>query len=116
LTTSAIEVGDKVHIITRRRFDGDVRRHFAGEIVGITGDLCRVGGYAFVYNVDRNQYLKRPDKRVRVLSFANEGHVVNVLPRETVISSLEYRYKDDRLVVADGGAVNLDINELGYSA
>jgi hypothetical protein len=40
----AIEIGDKVHIITRRRFESDMRRHFVGEVIGISGELCRLRG------------------------------------------------------------------------
>ena len=32
-----LQSGEKVHIVTRRMFDGDLRRHFAGEVKAVAG-------------------------------------------------------------------------------
>ncbi|MCX6373542.1 MAG: hypothetical protein NTX16_10790 [Actinobacteria bacterium] len=109
----AIEVGDKLHIITRRRFDSDVRRHFAGEVVGISGDLHSVQGYAYVFSQATNTYERRPELRTRLLSLGQEGFIVNKIPREVAMASLEYREVRNHLTVTDGGTLSLDINEFG---
>ena len=115
MSGSAINVGDKLHIITRRTFDGDNRRHFAGEVTAISGSLCQVRGYAFVFNAGINKYNKRPELRTRVFGIGQDGFIVNKIPRETLIASLEYRSVEKGLVVTDGGAFSLDINEFGAS-
>ena len=56
MSVQVLEVGDKLHIITRRRFEGDLLRHFAGEVTGISGDLQEVQGYTFVFNRGSNEY------------------------------------------------------------
>jgi hypothetical protein len=109
----AIEIGDKVHIITRRRFEDDVRRHFVGEVTGISGELQAVRGHAFVFAVGVNKYEKRPELRTRLFSLGQDGFIVNKLPRDVALAALEYRLDQKRLVITDGGGFSLDINEFG---
>lgn len=45
--------GEKVFIVTRRLFDGDLRRHFAGEVQEATDTVIRVRGFVFVYDEDK---------------------------------------------------------------
>ncbi len=112
---TVVVVGDKLHIITRRRFDTDVRRHFAGEITAIDGGLYRLEGYAFVFSQGANEYRKRPDLRTRIFSVGEDGFIVIVIPREVVIAELSYQTVNNRLVVTDGRDFLLDINEFGES-
>ena len=51
-----IETGDKLHIITRRLFPDDLRRHFVGEVTRAIGHLCHLQGYVFVFNSGTNEY------------------------------------------------------------
>lgn len=115
MSQSAIEVGDKLHIITRRRFESDVRRHFVGEVIGISGELHSVQGYAFVFTPGANEYKRRSESRTRLFSLGEEGLIVNKIPREIAIASLEYRSVEKRLVITDGKHFSLDINEFGGS-
>jgi hypothetical protein len=108
-----LEIGDKVHIITRRLFDGDIRRHFAGEVTGISGELQEVRGYTFVFNTGANEYKKRPELRTRLFSLGQADFIVNKIPREVAVKSLDYRFIDKRLVITDGHGFSLDINEFG---
>lgn len=114
MSESAIDLGDKLHIITRRRFEGDIRRHFVGEVIGISGELQSVRGYTFVFNTGTNDYKRERESRTRVLSVGHDGLIVNKLPPETVIESVEYRLQDKRLVVSDGKFA-LEIHEFGQS-
>jgi hypothetical protein len=109
-----VDKGDKLHIITRRNFEGDLRRHFVGEVEEASGALVRVAGYAFIYDPWTNEFLRKPERRVRILSLADAGLVVNVLPREAVIEKIRYRTTvENRLLVSDGVSFSLDINEFG---
>lgn len=116
MSNQVVAVGDKFHIITRRLFDGDIRRHFVGEVTCVSGDLCEVKGYVFVFNPGTNEYQRRPEFRTRVFSFGNAGFVVNKIPREVNLAALEYRIVGERLVVTDGSDFALDVNEFGSAA
>lgn len=112
MSNGTISVGDKLHIITRRVFDGDVRRHFAGEVRAV-GDLCDVEGYAFVFDTGANQYQKRTPARSRLFGLGHPGLIVNRIPRDVDLDELEYRQVDGHLMVTDGKGFSLDINEFG---
>ena len=109
-----IRAGEKVHILTRRLFTEDVRRHFVGEIKAVDGSLARVEGYVFVFDGARNDWVKRAEKRLRILSLADSGHIVKVIPPEVVLDELQYQVSSDkRLTITDGRDFSLDINEFG---
>ena len=107
--------GDKLHIITRRLFEEDLRRHFAGVVVGVSDGLFKIRGYTFVFNVGSGEYRKRTDARTRVLSLADSGFIVTKIPDEVEMEALEYKISGDRLVVTDSMGFSLDINEFGPS-
>jgi hypothetical protein len=112
---SAIAVGDKLHVITRRRFESEERHHFVGEVTAVSDELCRVRGYAFVFDPGTHAYTRCPEVRTRLFSLGQEGFIVNAIPRTLDIASLEYRTVEERLVVTDGGKFSLDINEFAGS-
>lgn len=114
MSDHVVKVGDKLHIITRRVFEEDVRRHFAGEVTAASDELFEIQGFTFVFHGGTNEYRKRPELRTRIFSLADSGHIVNRIPREVDIGSLEYRVIERRLVVTDMQAFELDINEFGF--
>ena len=116
MSEQVIEVGEKMHIITRRLFEGDARRHFVGEVTRVSGELQEVRGYTFVFNRGTNEFKKRPDLRTRVFSLGQAHYIVNKIPREVALELLEYRLIDKRLVVTDSRDFVLDINEFGHLA
>jgi hypothetical protein len=113
---SVLNMGDKVHIITRRLFPDDIRRHFAGEVLEASGDQVRVEGYVFVYNQATNEYERRPDKRIRIFSLSGAGVIVIVLPKTVDLDALHYVFVNQRLKCTDGKEFSMDINEFGANA
>lgn len=108
--------GDKLHIITRRLFPEDLRRHFAGEVIRAAGELCEVKGYAFVFYSGSNEYQRRPQVWVRIFSIGDALNIVNKLPGDVDLHALEYRVVNGRLVVTDSKGFSLDINEFSANA
>ena len=107
-----LEKGEKIHVITRRFFEGDLRWHFIGEIIEVSGALARVEGYVFVFDAGKNQYVQRPDKRSRILGLADSGLIINVLPENADLERTRYAHSQKNiLVVTDGTTFTLDINE-----
>ena len=112
-SASAVSPGEKVHVITRRLFEGDVRRHFVGECTKVTENAIRVEGYAFIFDSAKNVYERRPEKRTRVFSLSDGDLIITVLPPDVSVDSVKYGRAKDRLVITDGKTVLLDINEFG---
>jgi hypothetical protein len=107
-----LKEGEQLHVMTRRLFEGDLRRHFVGRVTSVSGVTARLSAYAFVFDATRNHYDRRPELRERVIGLADAGLVINVMPSEVALDRLEYRLDDHRhLVVTDGSAFSLNINE-----
>ena len=111
-----LELGEKIHVIIRRNFEGDLRRHFIGEVIAASGILVRLAGYAFVLDSTTGKYIRCPEKRIRIISLAESGYVINVLPANAEIQNAQYtKTQENRLVVSDGKTFSLDINEFGVA-
>lgn len=107
-----IDKGEKIHVIMRRNFEGQVQRHFAGEVVAVEGAVARVQGIVFIYDEMKAQYVKKTKKRTTILSLAESGYIVNVLPQSVDIDSLKYQTVDRTyLAVVDDKGFELEINE-----
>jgi hypothetical protein len=106
--------GEKIHLISRRGFDQDLRRHFAGEVVECTDTAMRVEGYVFILDPATNDFVRRPERRTRIVSLTDANNLINIIPGNVDLESLVYRTSaKGRLVITDGDSFELDINEFG---
>jgi len=111
-----LEPGEKVHVIVRRNFETDLRRHFIGEVVAAAECAVTVKGRVVVYDPVKCRYEVAPDTRVRILSLTDAGNIINIIPRATKIENVKYVLSaDKRLIVTDGESLTLDVNEFGVS-
>ena len=98
-----IAPGDKVHIITRKLIESDLRRHFAGVVEEVSAAIARIRGYAFVYDEWSQEFLRGPGERTRVFSLLDAGYIINIIPITTDIDELKYKTSEDgRRVITDG--------------
>jgi hypothetical protein len=77
-----LQTGEKLHVVTRRLFESDLKRHFAGEVVAISENLARLSGYAFIFDAWANMYVKRPERRERIIPLTDSGLILTVIPEE----------------------------------
>ena len=108
-----VEIGEKIYIMTQRRFEQDIRRHFVGTVLTSDGSVVRKEGYTFVFDSNKDNYDKRPEKRTRIFDLSDSGYIVNIIPKETVLEKVIYKLSDRRLVVTDEKTFSLDVNEFG---
>jgi len=106
-----LDVGEKVHIIERRYFAEDVRRHFVGEIIKSSDNAIRVKGYVWVFDIMRG-FIRRSEARERVL-YPSDRSTINIVPKEVDLGEVKYVVSSEGLVVTDGKKFRLDINEFG---
>jgi hypothetical protein len=110
--TTIVEPGEKIHIITRRLFDEDIRRHFAGLIEKVSSTVIQVRGYAYVYDEWANQFKILSDERVRLFSLTDAGLIINILPRDVEVADLKYTLTaDGQRILSDGKDFSLDVSE-----
>lgn len=107
------EIGDSVRVVPRRLFERDIRRRFVGDVAMGSGDIEELRGYTFVFQAGMNEFLRLPELQTRLLSRREAGHIVNKTPRRVEVDSLFYQVIERRLVVTDGQAFSLPINEFG---
>ena len=71
-------------------------------------------GYVFVLDLNQNQYIRRPEKRIRLFGLADSGHIINVLTPNADLASAKYIISQDKvLVITDEKTFSLEINEFG---
>ena len=108
-----IDVGEKVHIVHRAAFAGDVRRHFVGTVERSENGLIRVRGYLFAIDSKKNQFVKREQLRTRVVSLGSDGVIANILPAHVEVERISYQYRiGGDVLVTDGSEWHLDITHL----
>ena len=108
-----IENSEKVHVVVRRTFETDLRRHFIGEIKVAKDSIARIEGYFMVLDKSKNTFIKKPSLRVTIMDLSSSGYWVNIIPKE-VKPDLEYVYdRNNKLTLTDGKSFVLDINEFG---
>jgi hypothetical protein len=110
-----ISKGEKVHVIRRRNFADDFRRHFIGEVRECDGWVARVSGYVFIFDQVKGFYHKIGQKRTTIMDLSDSGFIVNIIPPETNVEHIAYKESDEqKLVVTDNKTFSLDINEFGF--
>jgi hypothetical protein len=109
-----VSQGEKFHVVMRRAYEGQVRRHFIGQADAVTDAVVRATGYVFIYEDIDAQYIKKETPRTTILDLAESGYIVNFIPQSVNIDDLRYEIVDQKfLVVTDGKGFILDINEFG---
>lgn len=105
--------GEKLHIIIRRKFEEDIRRHFTGIIADSEGAVIRAEGYTFIFNRAKNRFIKKPEKRFGIFDLSSDGYLVNILPSTVLLENLVYQTTEEGyLMFTDNKEFSLDINEL----
>ena len=106
--------GEKLHVMYRSFYEKSARRHFVGEVIEVLGAICRLEGYAFIFDDRKGEFSRKPEKRITIINVAESGYVSNVISPNVVISDVRYRYiQDVGLVATDGKEFTLNINEFG---
>ena len=106
-----LERGDRLHIIERRYFSDDLRRHFVGEILDCTEWVVRLKGYAWVFDAMTGQFVRKPERRERIISLLDRL-TINMIPPQVDLDAVKYVTDPHRgLVVTDEKSFFLEITE-----
>ncbi len=108
-----LEQGEKVHIVERRYFTDDVRRHLVGEVIKCTEQAIRLEGYVWVFDIGNGRFVRKPERRERIVCLGDRL-TINVLPLEVDLETVKYVADPQRgLVVTDERSFSLEITEFG---
>jgi hypothetical protein len=112
-TAAMLKPGERIHVIHRRYFDKDIRRHFVAEVDEYEDGIIRASGYVFA--VDENQghnFVRRPEKRTRLISIHDGSLLVNIIPLNVKLEAVVYERHAGGLRVTDGEWA-MEIKEFG---
>ena len=106
-----LKTSEKVHVIERRLFQEDVRRHFIGEVIECSEFAVRIKGFTWVFDLTRG-FQKRPDPRERIF-FLGDRLTLNVLPQTADLNAVTYESNPEKgsLLVTDKKTFSLEISE-----
>jgi hypothetical protein len=102
---------EKVHVIHRRHFEKDLHRHFVGVVDWYEAGVARVTGNVFCVNGARFKFVRRPEKRTRLISVISGDLLVNVLPDSVDLDKVAYFQEAKSVRVTDGSDWFLDLSE-----
>lgn len=108
-----LDIGEVVHVIERRSFLEDLRRHFVGVIERADAMGFRASGYTFIFDSNSDTYVRSPERRTRVFPMGSPGLIINVAPEGTNIEKVRYVDVNRLLTVTDHGVFSLTVNEFG---
>ena len=112
-----VQPGEKLHIAYRTLHEKSVRRHVVRQVMASEGAVCRLEGYAFIYDSGDNMFTRKKELRTTIVDLAESGYIVNVIPNDVNLADIMYKYESGYGVVAtDGKQFRLDINEFGSKA
>ena len=108
-----LEKGEKVHIIERRYFAEDVKRHFCGEVIEFSEGLLRAIGNIWVLDNRINKFIKRDTMRERIFCLGDRL-TINILPKNIDSDRIQYVYDEEKgLLLTDDATFAININEFG---
>ena len=105
-----IEPGEKIHLVERRFFSEDMHRHFIGEVRAVTDNALRITGFVWVYNSQKNVFVRRPEKRERLLPLGDRL-IINILPKDVAVDDVIYDEDLAGMFITDGKKFRLDLSE-----
>ena len=107
-----INEGEKFHVAMRRMYEGQLQRHFAGQVEKASGAIVRAVGYFFIYDESKAQYIKKKIQRITILNLAESGYIVSLIPSSVELDDLRYETVErSYLALTDGKDFRIDINE-----
>jgi hypothetical protein len=109
-----LQQGEKIHVIHRRHFEKDHHRHFVGMVDAYDAGVARVSGHVYTVDPVKLVYVKRQDRRTRIISLISGDLLVNILPASVDLENITYKHEKNAVRVTDGSDWHLDISEFTW--
>ncbi len=109
-----LKKGEKIHVIHRRNFESEARRHFVGVVDFYENGVARVTGNVFAVDRSKYAFVRRPESRTRIISLSSGDVLVNVLPPDVDLAKIHYKVENKVTRVTDGANWHLDLSEVAW--
>lgn len=111
-----IEPGEKIHVVERQFYEGDVRQHFVGIVERCEGSIVRLEGYLYADVIKLGSvvdFVKRAGLRTRVISLDSPSLIVRVLPKHVDIDKITYKFDTGgHIRLTDGSDWQMELSHL----
>lgn len=108
----ALAVGEKAHIVERRKFEGDLRRQFVAQVEFANAHHLRANGNMFVFSPPTGLFERIEPGQVRV--FDNDNQIgITVLPPHFDPQSAEYKRIRNEMQFCDANGFKMELGDFG---
>jgi hypothetical protein len=105
------KIGEKIHVVEKRMFADDVRRHFIGEIIASSENAIRLKGYVWVYNSTQAKFFRRQELRERIL-ILGDRLIINIIPKDSDIKEFVYNTDNTKkMFITNNKGYSLELSE-----
>lgn len=103
---------EKIFVIHRKIFEGDITRYFVGTVDGYQDGIARVSGHTWIKDDHSGDCIKKNDNRTEILSITSGNLIVYELPHDVEIEKISFiTEKNGSTSLTDKGDFKLDITE-----
>ena len=113
--TMILNKGEKIHVVHRRHFEKDVHRHFVGVVEEYEAGVARATGNVFTVDQTKYTYVRRPEKRTRLIAVSSGELLINILPPSVDLDKIVYHQEKKSVRVTDGSDWHLDLSEFTWT-
>ena len=106
--------GEKIHVIHRRLFEKEPHRHFIGVVDEYEAGVARVTGHVYTVDPVKFAFIRRAEKRTRIISVVSGDLLVNVIPMAVDLEKIIYKQEAKSVRVTDGADWHLDLSEFTW--
>lgn len=107
-----LAMGEKLHVVERRKFEADLRRHFVGEVDYCSDYHLRATGNLYVFNGSTGLFERIEPVRTRL--FANDNNIViTVLPTEFDLTTALYKRVRNEMLFCDASGFTMELGDFG---
>lgn len=87
-----LEPGTKLLVVHRRLFEKDKARYFVGTVEQSENNLARVTGNTWTQNQFNGKFVKKEDRRTKIVALGCNGLITYLLPPQVNLSELQFDY------------------------
>ncbi len=110
-----LKPNDKVLVVHRRLFETDRGRFFVGSVEEYEQGVARVTGFTFVRELLDGAFIRKDDRRTKVIAIASGTLLVYLLPAKFSVDDARIEVRETKLVLTDSHGLEVNLSEHAYS-
>ena len=109
-----LENGDAILVSHRRMFQHDEARFFVGRAIACDRELIKIEGFSFVRDLASGHFVRKDEKRIKILSLASPGYIFYQLPDVSDIANVSVKDEVGEVRLMDGTRALMNLSEKSH--